>query len=262
MKKINKTPGPNPLTAYAEDNPDGNWDDGFRNHNGGEDYQTVRRLILEDQGGLCAYCETGLKELPPHKQRVEHFHPKSDKSNPGKNWALDWKNILGVCIGGDDSDKETHPLPQNLSCDSHKNHLANKGKLPEPCEGWLINPLSIVASPCLFDLDKRTGELIPYGDACENVEIEGNQTESTQAMVQKTIDILNLNCDRLNQQRIKVLNAYNSQIKEARKNNDKRCFSKMAKRWFREKWPSFFTTRRILLGKHAETYLEQIGFQG
>ena len=165
MKKINKTPGPNPLTVYAEANPDGNWDDGFRNHNGGEDYQVVRRLILEDQGGLRAYCETGLKELPPHKQRVEHFHPKSDTSNPGKNWALDWENILGVCVGGDDSDKETHPLPQNLSCDS-------------------------------------------------------------------------------------------------RKNNDKQCFSKMAKRWFREKWPSFFTTRRILLGKHAETYLVQIGFQG
>jgi hypothetical protein len=57
-----------------------------------------------------------------------------------KNWALDWNNIFGVCIGGDDSDKKLHPLPENLSCDSHKNHLVNKKQLPGACEKFLVMP--------------------------------------------------------------------------------------------------------------------------
>lgn len=262
MKRINNTPGPNDLTIFAEHNPDAKWDPDFKDSRGGEDYQTLRKQILDDQGGLCAYCEIEITNLPSHKQRVEHFHSKSDSSNPEKNWALDWQNVIGVCIGGDDSDKNLHPLPKNLSCDSHKNHLINKGKFSEASEGYLLNPLNIPASPCLFKFDKATCELKPNADACQQVEIKDNRMENTQALVQHTIDVLNLNCDRLIQDRRKLLNAYNRLIATARKKHDKQCFRKIATHWFQKKWPSFFTTRRLILGKHAETSLELINYNG
>jgi hypothetical protein len=86
--------------------------------------------------------------------------------------------------------------------------------------------------------------------------------ESTQALVQHTIDVLNLNCDRLVQDRRKLLHFYNRKIAEARKINDRNCFIKLATQWFQKRWPSFFTTRRLLLREHAEAYLEQMNYNG
>jgi len=155
LKKINKTPGPNVLTDFADENPSKRWED-FKDENGGNDYRTIRQQIFNDQGGLCAYCETKVGVLSPHKQRVEHFHPKSDDSNSTKNWGLDWNNVIGVCIGGNDANKDQHPLPANLSCDSYKNYLISKKRLSEQCEDHLLNPLKILATPSLFELDKKT----------------------------------------------------------------------------------------------------------
>ncbi|ETR71629.1 MAG: hypothetical protein OMM_02351 [Candidatus Magnetoglobus multicellularis str. Araruama] len=203
MKKIKKTPGPNSLTNYEKEYPGANWSD-FKNFNAGEDYQCIRNQVLKDQGGLCAYCETKIINLPPHKQRVEHFHAKSDRVTSNKNWALDWNNIFGVCIGGDDSDKKLHPLPENLSCDSHKNHLVNKKQLPEACEKFLVNPLTMIATPCLFDFHKATGELRPNIKTQKHASKE-NDYEVSEELLKQSIDILNLNCDRLKQQRLLIL---------------------------------------------------------
>lgn len=261
MKKINKTPEPNALTRFSQNNMTANWDD-FKNNNGGSGYHAVCTLIFQDQGGLCAYCESKVIGLLAHKQRLEHFHPKSDGSDPGKKWALDWGNIFGVCIGGSDADKEIHPLPRNLSCDSHKDHLINRGKLLESCEGLLINPLHMPASPSLFKLDKRTGDLIPHEEICAAFVFDDNQVGSTLDLVRKTIEILNLNCDRLAKQRLAVLNEYNRLIKKARGKDDQQIHSSLASHWFQNKWPCFFTTRRFLLGKYAETYLTQVAYNG
>ena len=130
MKKINKSLPPNQLTHFAANHPAGRWEHDFKQHNGGADYKLVKATIFADQSGLCAYCEIKVGDATADKQRVEHFHPKSDRSNPGKNWALDWNNVIGVCIGGNDADKTMHPLPVNLSCDSYKDHLISKNKLP------------------------------------------------------------------------------------------------------------------------------------
>ncbi len=210
---------------------------------------------------MCAFCENEVNET--HKQRIEHFHPKSDKTNPNHNWSLDWTNVIGVCFGGSgsDIDKSIHPLPANLSCDAYKDHLIVKNKLPIACEGYLINPLELPAFPCLFDFNKRTGELIPK-DNYAGIEFEDNQYGSTAELIAKTIEHLNLNCDRLNQQRLKVRDQYNQEIAKARKNNDKAIFAKLAKRWFQKQWLPFFTTRRILLGNHAEIYLTNTNYSG
>lgn len=262
MKKINKSQPPNALTTYAVSYPNNDWDNDFRNDQNGITYKTIKNLIFLDQGYLCAYCETQISNNTPNKQRVEHFHPKSDKSNTAMNWSLDWNNVIGVCLGGEDADKSKHVLPANLSCDAYKNYLIIKNKLPTSCEGYLINPLQMAAFPCLFTLNKRTGELKPNIQNCTQVIFEDNQYPTTVELIEKTIEYLNLNCDRLNQERRDVLYQYEQQVKKARQLNDKNYFSKLASQWFQKQWPTYFTTRRILLGQHAETCLQNLAFNG
>ena len=257
MKKIHKSLPPNELTRYVQDFPQNNWDVDFRNNNQGSAYKAIKALIFNDQGGLCAFCENAVNDS--HKQRVEHFHSKSDMTNPSHNWALAWTNLIGVCLGGSDVDKAIHPLPANLSCDAYKDHLIVTNKLPIACEGYLLNPLALPAFPCLFEMNKRTGELRAKADYCL-VNIENNRYDTIAELVEKTIEILNLNCDRLNKQRLVVLNQYNQEIAKARKRQDRAVFSKLAIRWFQQRWQPFFTTRRILLDHHAENYLKSIQY--
>lgn len=257
MKKINKSLPPNDLTDYAQKYPTNDWDTDFRNDPA---YKTIKELIFQEQGYLCAFYENEINET--HKQRIEHFHPKSDKTNPNHNWALDWTNVIGVCLGGSDIDKSIHPLPANLSCDAYKDHLIVKNKLPIACEGHLINPLEL-PFPCLFDFNKRTGELIPK-DNYAGIEFEDNQYGSTAELIAKTIEHLNLNCDRLNKDRKAVFYEYERLLKKARA--DKRTpndfLDKLTKHWFQKQWLPFFTTRRILLGNHAENYLTNTNYSG
>jgi len=260
LKKINKSQGNNILIDFAKINPEATWKI-FRDSNSGHDYKTIRQRILNDQGGLCAYCERKVSNLAEHKQRIEHYHSKSDLGGI-KNWALDWNNIFGVCIGGNDADQSAHPLPINLSCDSHKDHLIQKNKLSKACEGYLLNPLELIASPCLFTFEKSTGEIHPDQKACQNWQASSNQYSSTYELVEKTIEILNLNCQRLLDDRLEVLKSYNQQVKRIREARDTQGFIKLSKRWFHSQWPSFFTTRRILLGNHAENYFQQITYDG
>ena len=254
MKKISKSAPPNKLTIYKTSHPDGSWE-GFRNHNSGDDYKEIKQQIFYEQGCLCAYCESSLLNRDSHQRRIEHFHDKEDMSDPQKNWGLSWNNILGVCIGGQDQ-KNQYALPDNLSCDAYKNHL----KLKKLLLHSLLNPLQVPAFPCLFRFDKRTGYLEPHDTNCSSVTILNNQ--STIDLVKNTIETFNLNCDRLCKQRLEVLYEYERLIKRARNKNNKQIFSQLSKHWLEKPWKSFFTTRRCLLGQHAENQLRQLNFNG
>ena len=121
MKRVEKSAEPQSLADFRTAYPDGTWEQ-MRNdalHNGQQAYADCRSHTSEDQRGLCAYCEIGLKKDQPHKCRVEHIHPKSDNSS-GHNWHLDWQNLLSVCNGGATEGCAETPLPENLSCDAHK----------------------------------------------------------------------------------------------------------------------------------------------
>lgn len=259
MKRISKSKDGNPLQSFASLSPNANWDD-FRNNHQGSDYRQLKAQIINDQGGLCAYCEKDISQLQPTGQRIEHFHSKSDTSDVTVNWALDWQNVFLVCIGGNDADQTKHPLPSNLSCDSHKDHLISKNKLDVACEGFYLNPLEIVEAPCLFDFDKPTGKLIPNQEACSQWQATSNRFSTTFELVENTIQVLNLNCQRLLDDRLEVLKAYNQQVSSARKRNDRDFKKHLVQRWFNHHWPSFFTTRRILLGREAELFLSKQPF--
>ncbi|WP_163370119.1 retron Ec78 anti-phage system effector HNH endonuclease PtuB [Endozoicomonas acroporae] len=258
MKKISKSAEPDALTEFRQQHPDAQWRE-FRDNG---PYANIKQTIFEDQGHLCAFCEVELPADRPSHQRVEHFHPKSDQSNPAHNWALDWNNMIGVCMGG--SKQNSYPTPDNLSCDAHKDYLINTRKLSEACEGYVLNPLRIINTPCLFKFDKRTCELSPDPEACARLADVDNQYESLVQLVEETIRILNLNCARLVDDRKKVFYHYERLLKQARSKglNPRQYKAKLAEQWFRSRWPSFFTTRRILLGQAAEEWLAGQEYQG
>ncbi len=257
MKKINKTQGQDKLTPYLLANPMSSWES-FKGNNP-IDERADKNLMLQDQGGLCAYCEAKISDLGTAQQSVEHFHDKSDYPNAlNHNWGLDWQNVFAVCKGGE-TEGATYPTPDNLSCDRHKEYRKD---IPAACEGYLLNPLDIMANPALFEFNKATLHLKPNLVACQSFTPIHNQYATVEELVQNTIDILNLNCQRLIDSREQVLNAYNREIKRIRQSNNQNGFAQLAQCWFGSKWPSFFTTRRSLLGSHAEAYLQSIQYNG
>ena len=248
MKKVFKSDPPNSLTNFQTRNPGATWEE-FRDNNQGNDYRKLKKLIFDsDQGKLCAYCEVRVDNIDISKRRIEHIHNKSSHLEDGntKNWALDWDNVIGVCLGGSDSNRSTYQLPRNLSCDSFKDHKNID-------HNEILNPLQVTSVPSYFSLDKRNGNLMVNNEL---------QDDSLKALVEKTIRNLNLNCDRLCANRLEILKLYNREIKKARDVNNRNIFEYLCDKWFSHRWQSFFTTRRILLGSYAENYLQSIYFDG
>lgn len=259
MKKINKSLPPDSFTEFAQANPTATWND-FRDDNSGQSYKDLRQKILLEQGGLCAYCEKKLSDNIM-QQRIEHFHNKSDITT-NHNWALDWDNVLLVCLGGSTKEDKDKYKPEHLSCDSHKEQIK---ELPEACEGWYLNPYQIKTIARLFDFDKATGKLVVNCAACQelaNDNLPNHYGDDWCMLAQETIRILNLNCQRLCDDRLEVLKFYNQKVAFHRKQNDKLGFQKISDSVFRKPFPAFFTTWRSLLGKHAEEYLASIGYNG
>lgn len=267
MKRVIRLDEPAELTAYRTENPANTWDQMRGDALGRTAYEAVRRQLVTGQDGLCGFCEIGIHDIDPLRCRVEHFHPKSDNST-AHNWALDWQNMIAVCMGGSQRHQQPphalEPLPENLSCDAYKDQMINTGLLAEHCEDWIIDPLELPAFPCLFFLEKSTGRLLPNADQCANTELPGNQHQNTQALVQHTIDMLNLNCTRLCEARKRVIWDIEHNKKKFRLQNinPKQALDTLAERYFRQHWPSFFTTIRLCLGTAAEQYLADTGFQG
>lgn len=267
MKRVLKGQEPQELIAYRSVYPYGNWESS-RNDVA---YTVCRHRLVHDQLGLCAYCEIDIAADKPLQCRVEHFHPKSD-STPELNWALDWQNFLGVCAGGsqryDLPPYSLEPLRENLSCEAFKDTIIQTGGLQVQCEGWILSPTQMFAFPCLFDLQKSTGRLFPNAAGCALVaNVEGNRHATIALLVEHTIGMLNLNCDRLCVARRRII----WDIERNKKKQREQGFTplqgmrNLAEHYLRNSqtnWPRFFTTIRICLGVYAEAQLEAIGFQG
>lgn len=270
MKRVLKGQEPIELASFRNTVPQSTWqamkDDA--NFGGPASYTACRNQLLTDQGGICAFCEIAIHDNDSLKCRVEHFHPKSDISL-NHNWALDWNNLLGVCAGGSYKfgamPHTQEPLNQNLSCDAHKDQMIQSGRLPLQCEGWILNPVQLMASPTLFQIEKSTGKLRPDVANCEAMPPwPNNQHANFQTLVQHTIDMLNLNCDRLCQARL-ILTRDIERNKKMQRNQGfsaQQGLDNLALRYLRHRWLGFFTTIRICLGASADNYLAKIAFQG
>lgn len=280
MKKVVKPNISNILTIYSEVYPKNTWEE-FRNSgweepnlpsiknlfrnsaNGLSPYKDIQEQLFQIQGGICAYCEQDFSSLYNDidyiEKMVEHFHPKRDKS---KNWALDWNNLLGCCDGGSRSDKKIYPFPENLSCDKHKEYKLDK---EINIEGYIINPIEIPTFPCLFKIDLFTGKLSPDENNCNQFNFPINKFKTTKELVDNTIKVLNLNCDRLLKKRKTHIENYQREIENAKINRNLSIFQDLCERYLAKKdnkYHAFFTTYRILLSSHAEQYLKENDFLG
>ena len=89
MKRIFKNPeAPEALREFAEQYPDETWEHFRRANRRG--YREVKKQLLEDQHGLCAYCEINIKFADEEGEvddfRVEHFYPKSETDFAGRTF--------------------------------------------------------------------------------------------------------------------------------------------------------------------------------
>lgn len=247
MIRVNKSLPPNTLTEFSQQTPNASWE-AFRDSNGGEDYKALQTIIFSDQHQLCAYCEVNTGNIV-NNRRIEHFVSKSFNII----YHTDWNNIFGVCIGGTDHENKTlFELPSNLSCDSHKSHVENTDKtVTKNWHGTILNPLTIPLKHKLFCLEKASGKLLPNAEYCALTPIPNNIHTSTLVLVEKTINILNLNCLRLCTARRRILFEYDRQVKIAREKNSKEALEQFANYWLTGHSKEFQTTRNILLSENA-----------
>lgn len=212
MKRITQLPEPEQLTLFRSTRPDSTWEEMRDNalDGGMAAHRAVKRTTVAQQRCLCAFCEMKIWDWVPDLQqdepmpgiRIEHFHPKSDRSE-GTNWSLVWTNLMAVCPGGDtwQPDATDDPRPrkkqrlENLSCDAFKNRQINRNQLHANPTGWILSPNSIPASPLLFQYT-TDGKMEPDQHACKQIAIAPNQFSSTFEVLQSTITHLNLNSTR------------------------------------------------------------------
>lgn len=264
MKPVAKAAEPASLQAYRQMQPQAAWET-LRSdalHGGQQAYADIREQTHQDQGGLCAYCEIDIRANDPLKSRVEHFHPKSDRSTP-TNWALDWHNMLAVCAGGSyryaEAPYTLEPLTENLSCDAHKDQLIQQKRLAEHCEGWILHPLQLPGWPVsLFSLCKSTGMLrANAAKCCQFDPFPGNQHADMQTLVEYSIVALNLNCERLREARLRVIRDIENNKKKQRQAGfgPQQGLENLAQQYLRSRWRGFFTTICLCLGGVADNYL-------
>lgn len=283
MKPCLKPAEPHSLTGYRTANPNATWDqmrdDAF--YNGQQAARDCKTALVRGQRCLCAYCESKIAddntaeavEARKHHQRVEHFHPKTDPARP-PNWNLHWPNLWAVCHGGSEShgttaDAGCYPLPENLSCDAHKDYLISLGDLPPQPEGWLLAPNQVPPFPPLFQFTSN-GVPEPHQANCAATVIPNNRHGDTATLVAKTIEHLNLNCPRLNGRRCIVRAQLEKRIMQVRQNANgaqaQQVLLGLARRLFSNNanspWPEFFSLIRWRLGEPAETHLQSVNFTG
>ena len=167
----------------------GSWDE-FRSHDSGRAYRELRNVLTRGQHGLCAYCEIG---LATHECQVEHVLPQSDPV-VGTARQLDITNMLACCLGGtkrpsgwsgtDRAAKFLEPVAANTSCGQAKADLVDPR---------FVDPRTLPDAPALLRV-LEDGNIQADEDACR-------QTNFAPDRLTRTIEILNLNADRLRRTR-------------------------------------------------------------
>jgi uncharacterized protein (TIGR02646 family) len=258
VKNVLKSPEPEELKNYREryssqfrrwtgkKSKNGKKEKGLTNNS--ETLNAIRDTLASDQKGLCAYCEM---ELHEKNRSVEHFIPRN-QSTKENNHDLDWQNMLAICLppgGMKDDDLENPQLLKDSPCCGKK----KDGDIPD---SRLLNPLNLPTLR-LFKFSSKDGEIRPDEKACED---SGIPIEN----VQFTIDTLELNVQRLKDQRLAVIDEINKELDDETIDiND--LEEKIAAEYFGngiDNWPRFFTTIRWVLGAGAERHLMNISYSG
>ena len=183
MKKIREvnesTPG---LAEYLNVvGANANWIE-FCSHNSGASRNELMDALAQNQHGLCAYCEIAIPAWP---RQIEHVIPRSDPQY-GTAKELDITNMIACCVGGTRS-----------KASKSGGHTCGQAKENQNDENF-IDPRLLPARPSLTKV-LRDGSITVDEEACESEGIPVSH-------VRRTIEILNLNAERLRLTRTKYWN--------------------------------------------------------
>ena len=184
MKRIRRFRGPVPgLGPYRRQaGSNASWP-GYRQHLAGKRrYAQLIGALDALQHGLCGYCEI---DLLPGDRQVEHVNPVSLQPL----LQLSAGNMIASCRGG----VSDHPAIQADPQRSHLNQLScgqAKGNTPP---ALIREPRTLPAFPSVTRV-LTDGRIEADALACKNMRIP-------RSVVEKTIDVLNLNVERLRQAR-------------------------------------------------------------
>ncbi|MCY4056301.1 MAG: TIGR02646 family protein [Cyanobacteria bacterium MAG CAR4_bin_6] len=243
MKRIRALDGPTPgLADYLEgDGNQANWD-GFCSHQSGAAKRKLAEELCSIQHGLCGYCEINVTE---QDRQVEHVIPQSDPEQ-GKARALDPTNMMVCCKGGtgritgQEDERRRTPVRRNRSCGEAK------GSLRDP---QFIDPRDLPALPSLMQVG-FDGKIRADTEACRGVSVDVDR-------VNRTIDILGLNVERLQLAREERWRALNDKYKEHFGNPQVMKGAARSELLPGEdgRLPRFFSTSRSYFGPVAEAIL-------
>jgi uncharacterized protein (TIGR02646 family) len=179
MLPINKLPEPQGLRNYKLRRGNSASYSGFK----GKKFLELREQLLKEQKYVCAYCGQKLLDVfvvlngkENQKMKTEHFIPQ----NGIVGNDLNYQNLLGCCMGGNDSGNKGKPFRH---CDSHKDNL----KLI-----YIQNPSTITVrdNTIRYRLNKESEEVII---------LSSDPNKGTEL-----VNILNLNTEYLREERFRV----------------------------------------------------------
>ena len=254
MKRVQKTPEePALLSRYKLRHPHDIWEN--FHHRSRDGYRQIKRQILHDQHGLCAYCEINIKLTDEEDRvddfRVEHFHPKTGTEKEERNYHLEWKNMLGVCHGGSqplvaEARYRFSKVKEDRSCDVPKGGKSINKEI--------LNPLQIPARERIFSFDSFSGAMQVDEAGCP---------EMLRKKAENTIVELNLNAPRLKRLRRAVIEVLQDQVTELAGQGIpvEDVMEQLARELLvpnsEDYYPAFFTTIRWFLGEAAEHVLQE-----
>ena len=178
MKRIRTMIEPTPgLSSYLDEATSAGYGE-FRDYREGAAYRELIAELVNLQRGLCGYCEIGI-HLRHSNHQIEHVVPQSAYPES----ALHASNMIACCKGGTveskDEDRFLRPPKRNLSCGQAK---------AERDDPQFLDPRRLPAQPSLLAV-RNDGRIEADDRACES--------EDEIARVEKTIEILGLNVERL-----------------------------------------------------------------
>lgn len=244
MKRIRQFQGPIPGLAEYERNAgdQATWK-GYRRRPAGKiRYQELLESLADLQHRLCGYCEINLRK---GDCQVEHVVPRSDPAQ-GQALELDAANMIACCLGGASDAPEVLQDQERISSLGKSCGLA-KGDSAAPA---FVDPRNLPDLPSLMHVQPN-GRIEADASACQAAKRSANDVE-------KTIEILGLNVQRLQRARKDYWNNLMQVMGEYQ--GDSNAIRNWAQNWLLPQSGNlrkFFTTSRSYFGELGERILAE-----
>ena len=242
MKKIRALNNPTPgLVEYLSCVGERvNWEE-FRSHSSGASYKELRESLTQNQHRLCAYCEIGIRDC-----QVEHVIPQSD-CELGKAQALDIANMVVCCLGGtapEVGSEQGHRKRRGATCGQAKGNQRDER---------FVDPRQLPALPSLLRVIDN-GLIQADEAACRMAGFPPDR-------VTRTIEILNLNSERLRSAREKRWNGLGEEWRQVDDPDDPEVLNEWMRAELRPdesgRLVPFFTTSRSYFAPLSESVLAE-----